>query len=366
MDPTGASEKALEWLVAQQQDDGSWQFTSGFPGGATGAALLALLGSGHTPFSGTYKQEVCDGLKFLLSYQGPNGSLEPAEGGSAPNGSNYAHLFAYLALAEAVILSEEAQSNGCDEGCDLTIAQLTQAGTQAQNFTVFVNQMSIVGWGDATPNGPGNGGTGDVTQTSFALLCLLASQKAGFTENYNNFTDLRLMKVDEYLKSTGHNLVEDTNEGTSIHANYYYGDERFIPGQPQASNSALGLLARVVISKMNGANHSAYGAMPVEHKAVEVFFENASDASASCEIYYLKPATFLAYLRGGDIWTKWNTALVSMLTETQNPDGSWDFTGCMNTDGGQHHDCSDGGPVFYTSWAILSLGAGYAGLQIFD
>ena len=366
VDPTGASEKALEWLVAQQQSDGSWQFTSGYPGGATGAALLALLGSGHTPFSGTYKQEVCDGLKFLLSYQGPNGSLEPAEGGSAPNGSNYAHLFAYLALAEAVILSEEAQSNGCDEGCDLTIAQLTQAGTQAQNFTVFVNQMSIVGWGDATPNGPGNGGTGDVTQTSFALLCLLASQKAGFTENYNNFTDLRLMKVDEYLKSTGHNLVEDPNEGTSIHANYYYGDERFIPGQPQASNSALGLLARVVISKMNGANHSAYGAMPVEHKAVEVFFENASDASASCEIYYLKPATFLAYLRGGDIWTKWNTALVSMLTETQNPDGSWDFTGCMNTDGGQHHDCNAGGPVFYTSWAILSLGAGYAGLQIFD
>ena len=37
-----------------------------------------------------------------------------------------------------------------------------------------------------------------------------------------------------------------------------------------------------------------------------------------------------------------------------------------DTDGGQHHDCGEGGPVFYTSWAILSLGAGYAGLQIFD
>ena len=58
-DPTGAVDRALEWLARQQQDDGSWAFDGSegaFPSGATGLALLAFLGNGNTPFSGTYNK----------------------------------------------------------------------------------------------------------------------------------------------------------------------------------------------------------------------------------------------------------------------------------------------------------------------
>ncbi|MCH2119467.1 MAG: hypothetical protein MK161_17430, partial [Pirellulales bacterium] len=361
VDPTGATEKALEWLVAQQQDDGSWQFANGYPGGGTGAALLALLGSGHTPFSGTYKQEVCDGLKFLISYQGPDGALE--QGIGSDNGNFYAHVFAQWALAEAVLLSNVAQENGCNEGCDLTIAQLTDAGNQGLQRTVNA-QGNHSGWCYGGIWCSDGGGKGDTSELFLVIMTLLASEKAGFT-SYHPMMDLKLNQaVKAHLEYNGHNPVTDPSLGTTIHANYYYGDYRFAPGSPQDSASAQGLLARVGVSKLSGANHDFYGAVPVEHKAIKVFFENAVNASANCDIYYLKAATFLAYLRGGDVWSQWNTALVSMLTETQNPDGSWAFDDCLEGNG--VHDYSAGGPVFYTSWAILSLGAGYAGLQIFD
>ena len=83
-DPTGAVDLALEWISSQQRDDGSFDFpdsggTRSALGGATGLALLAYLGNGNTPWSGTYKQNVCDAVKFMIASQDQAGST-PTEG----------------------------------------------------------------------------------------------------------------------------------------------------------------------------------------------------------------------------------------------------------------------------------------------
>ena len=87
VDPDGRVEPALEWLAGQQRDDGSFHFSDAgggadAPGAATGLAALAFLGNGNTPYSGTYKQNVCDAIKFLISNQNPAGEGTPGGSGS--------------------------------------------------------------------------------------------------------------------------------------------------------------------------------------------------------------------------------------------------------------------------------------------
>ena len=256
------------------------------------------------------------------------------------------------------------QSNGCDEGCDLTIAQLTAAGNRGVQCTYARKCYDGGWWYGAKQNGADGSRVGDTSQLFLGLITVLASQEAGFQTYPPHFGGWGLDKaVKGHLQKFGQPGHEVT-DGTTVHTHYGYGDGRFAPGNYYDAGGAMGLLARVITSKLKNANYpSFYGAMPVDHKAVEEFFRKAGDASSNCDIYYLKNATYLAYMRGGDVWTKWNNVLVSMLTETQNPDGSWDFTDCGTS---MNYDPSRGGPVFYTSYAILSLGAGYAGLQIFD
>ena len=353
-DPTGAVDKALEWLVAQQQDDGSWHLDGGHgpkPGCGTGMALLALLGSGNTPYSGTYKQEVCDGVKFLISYQTGNGELE--------GGSLYSHLIAHWALAEAVLLSNAAQENGCNEGCDLTIAQMKAAGDLAVDFTAYAN-ANEGGWAYTPVWGAMGTGRGDTSHLHFAIGAILASEKAGL-KKLHPFTGWRMREaVYDHLNGVGWYPLTDPNTGDEYPSQYGYWEGNATGGprdQPSRRCTACGLISRIMLDE--AGIHEFYGSVPVEHPIVDAFFE-ANEPDTTGDFYYNKPATFLAYARGGDVWTKWNNILTPHLTATQLADGSWYFPD--HPDG---HN-ANGGKLYNTTFAIMCMGAGYAGLKIFD
>lgn len=97
-----AVDKALEWLARHQEADGHWDLKKhrGSANGdtaVTGLALLAFLGAGHSEKVGKYKDNVQRAVKWLIAQQQADGKLEKP--GDRPSGYN--HSIAGLALAEA-------------------------------------------------------------------------------------------------------------------------------------------------------------------------------------------------------------------------------------------------------------------------
>jgi hypothetical protein len=107
-------EKALEWLARNQEADGSWKVKKhggSLPDtcsiGVSGLATLAFLGAGHTEKVGKYKEHVKKALEYLMSQQNPDGSIgNNNQWNGWVTGSGYNHPIAGLALAEAYAMAK--------------------------------------------------------------------------------------------------------------------------------------------------------------------------------------------------------------------------------------------------------------------
>lgn len=103
-----AAERALQWLVRNQQEDGSWLCDVGFKlndtykvihdrrphVGVTALAGTAFLASGSVPGRGRYAKQVERALDFVLSCQDETGFL------GKHDTRMYSHAFATMFLAE--------------------------------------------------------------------------------------------------------------------------------------------------------------------------------------------------------------------------------------------------------------------------
>src|SRR5262245_63192662 len=89
--------RALGWLAARRNADGSWSEARYSHNTAiTAFALLAFMSQGHLPNQGRYGPEVAKGARFLVACSRPaDGYLVGARGGNM-----YCHGMATLALAE--------------------------------------------------------------------------------------------------------------------------------------------------------------------------------------------------------------------------------------------------------------------------
>ena len=117
--------QGLWWLARHQDFDGKWdaaKFTNHCPDGrkctdkgqtvlsnegVSAAALLAMLGDGHTPARGKFKVHVARGIDWLQERQQPDGAI-----GKATNQDKHfllSHAMATAALAEAYGMTGEAR-----------------------------------------------------------------------------------------------------------------------------------------------------------------------------------------------------------------------------------------------------------------
>jgi len=118
-----AIRRGLWWLANNQQRDGHWEARrpdARKPGeselnrrslsneGVTAAALLAMLGDGHTPRHGKFRLHVARGLQWLRSRQQPDGSIGNREGINAEC-FLISHALAAAALAEAYGMTGESR-----------------------------------------------------------------------------------------------------------------------------------------------------------------------------------------------------------------------------------------------------------------
>ena len=239
------------------------------------------------------------------------------------------------------------------------MAQMKAAGNLAVDFTAYAN-ANEGGWAYTPIWGAMGTGRGDTSHLHFAIGAILASEKAGL-KKLNPFTGWRMRDaVFNHLEGVGWYPIKDPKTGKEYPSQYGYWEGNATGGprdQPSPRCTACGLISRIMLDE--AGIHDFYGSVPVGHPIVDAFFE-ANSPDLSGDFYYNKPATFLAYARGGEVWSDWNNVLTPHLVATQQADGSWYFP--EHPDG---HN-ANGGKLYNTTFAIMCLGAGYAGLKIFD
>jgi len=159
--------RALEWLVKQQKDDGHWEAGGGqFASAVTGMAGINLLQEGSTLREGKYRKNIEKAVKWLMSKSQKNGLIgEP----NAPNmnlGYIYGHGFAVMFLSQ--IYGEETDQD--------MRRQLEDLLTRAVVFSCRA-QTTRGGWGYVSGTDGNDFDEGSVSVTQ--VQALRAARNAG-------------------------------------------------------------------------------------------------------------------------------------------------------------------------------------------
>jgi len=321
-----ASEKCvtggLRWLARYQQSDGKWSFHHGpdDPGslgqcttGATGLAILAFLGAGHTHRSehARYRTTVDKGLRFLLSQMKREGAGGDLRGTVVGNEGMYAHAIATLALCEAYGQTRDSK--------------LREPAQRAVNFILAAQDPKGGGW-RYSPREPG-----DTTVTGWQLMALKSAKNS------------RLKVPERVLVNAGHFLdsVQTADGGR-------YG---YVARGDTPPMTAIALLCRMYLGWARG------------HSSLQSGVEYLSRRGPSPDdIYYDYYATQVLHHWGGSEWKKWNGVLRDRLVETQvkqgDAAGSWKPTG--------DRGAGPGGRLYQTCLSVMTLEVYYRYLPLYQ
>ena len=319
---TDASEQAvnsgLKWLARHQRPDGSWSFKHGpdepgnieNPMGATGLALLAFLGGGHTHKAGDYKQEVGGGLRYLISNMKITGAGGDFRG---TGGDMYTQGICGMVMCEAYALSKDKE--------------LKQPTQFAVNFIINAQDPKGGGW-RYQPGQPG-----DTSAVGWQIMALKSGKIA------------KLIVPNKTIgKATAFLNHVQSNGG----ANYGYEG----PGNGPAT-SAVGLLCRMYL----GWTPKQAGLV----KGVEFIGKIGPQPGNMYFNYY---GTQVMHHWGGEPWTKWNNVMREYLVTTQSKTG--DSAGSWKPLGAGDHGDTVGGRHYRTCMSIMTLEVYYRHLPLYQ
>jgi hypothetical protein len=155
--------KGLDYLAAQQAEDGSWITGGGqvYPVAVTGLAGTALLAHGDSPTRGKYAKNVQGAVEFLVRCATPTGLITgPSQEGGIPM---HRHGFALMCLASVYgMITKE------------TLRKQVQVAIRKAVALTSQGQSGAGGWTYT----PGSGDEGSVTVTQ--VQALRAAHNAGF------------------------------------------------------------------------------------------------------------------------------------------------------------------------------------------
>jgi hypothetical protein len=299
----------LQWLAAQQKQDGRWQFDGGSKDdiAATGLGLLPFLAAGETHKQAKkYQKTVMGGITFLTSTQLASGTFRGSSG-------LYAHGIATIALCEAYAM---------------TLDPSLKAKAQAAIDYIVKAQAGNGSWGYSA------GAAGDTSIVGWQIQALKSGMLGG------------LKVPPDTMKKAGQ-FLDDVS--TDSGARYGYTTRG---GSPTLS--AVGLLSRQYMG-WTPKN-------PSLAKGVE-YLMTMQPSEANFEMYYLYYATQVVHFFEGPEWhQKWNPKIRDMLVKKQvktaGPNkGSWD------ADGG--HIGGSCGRLGTTALCLLTLEVYYRHLPLY-
>jgi len=319
--------KALKWLAAHQNADGSWSFDHrlgpcngrcGNAGnlaecrtGATAMALLPFLGAGQTHRQGVYKEVVRRGLYFLTSQMKTENHDGLATGNLAQGGGAlYSHGLAAITLCEAYGMTQDKSL--------MAPAQLSL------NHIMFAQDPTGGGW-RYEPRQPG-----DTSVVGWQLMALKSGHMA-----YLRVDPKTVERAVHFLDTVG------------VESGSYYGYTD--PGKGQAT-TAVGLLCRMYLGWKRDN--------PALQRGIEYL---AATGPSKTNLYYDYYATQVLCQNEGEKWDKWNVQMRDWLVATQDTaghqTGSWHTAGDIGAD--------RGGRLYSTSLSTMILEVYYRHMPLY-
>jgi len=325
-----AVEDGLEWIVRHQKGDGSWvldvsevcqscpsQGTVVSQTGATGLALLPLLGAGYShTVKSRHQGAVRRGLEWLCAQQQETGDLHVGGSGTS---YLYSHAIASMALCEAYGLTRDPA--------------LREPALRAVRFIADAQDPDTGGWRYR----PGQ--AGDTSVFGWNVFALRSADLAGLP------------------------VPKATIRGCTQYLNLAAVDSKKVlyayqPGRGEASPvmTAEALVGRQIMGWSREHPSLVKGA-----GRVAAHLEKSEDRN----IYYWYYATQLLHNMRNKDWERWNPHVREALIRTQVRDdgctgGSWDPSSPSQDRWG-----GSGGRLFQTSLSILTLEVYYRYLPLY-
>ncbi|MEX0716882.1 MAG: prenyltransferase/squalene oxidase repeat-containing protein [Planctomycetaceae bacterium] len=337
---------SLGWIVRQQQGRGNWQLHQGYPDaseptlrtdtGATGLALLALLGAGHTHRAGEQQAAVAQGLEWLLEQQNRRGPPDEFDG-NFHDRDEYGLSSTYYAHSQATIALCEAYALTGDEA-------LREPAERAVAFLLRSQHPQFGGWKYMPMK---EKTVGDLSVTGWALMALHTARASGIDISNDDF----------YRASTFLDSVEEQGG-----ARYKY--MPFDPsGNVTVAMTAEGLLCR------------QYLGWPRDYPPLEdgvrwlLSEENRPRWEAGTRnVYAWYYQAQVLHNMGGDAWRDWYGHTQAIIVERQVRVGNTRIRGSWNPTtpyGSPHEYASSAGRLYFTAMCALVLQTPYRHASVY-
>lgn len=301
--------RALRWLKANQDEDGSWKTVDkSDPTAMAGLALLCYLAHGETPASQEFGQTVEKAMKYIVSKQTSEGHF----------GRDYTHGICTYAISEAFGLTKIiALKDSMDKAVEVIVKGQQQGGGYDYKFAAGPRwDLSVSGW---------------------MYQAMKAAKMAG---SHNEKLEDAIKKGTEFLRRTAHQLG----------AGFGYTKADSTPSMTGAGTLCLQLMGKADCPEVKD------GLRWMNNSSDEIFQPKWEPEGKNHVYawYYITQAKFQA---GGDDWKKWNAKFSPMLIRAQiveGPLGHW-----------EGKDAHGGGKVHMTAFSCLMLEVYYRYLPTF-
>lgn len=323
----------MKWLTNHQLPNGSWSFEHSkcpeckgqcsqdgtfkdCPTGATGFALLAFLGGGHTHQKGDYQKNVKRAIDFLLKSAQQTPAGLDLRGKVTANEGMYVQGLCTIALCECAAMTTDTRVKKAAEG--------------AIEFIIKAQNAKDGGW----RYNPGD--LGDTSVVGWQVMAL----KSGYNAKIKFPTQV-FKGAENYLKAA-------QSEGG---AKYRY-EAANSDAPPTETMTAVGLLCRMYLGWDHKNKKLAEGV---------AFLDKVKPSPGN--MYYNYYATQVMHHWGGEEWTRWNDIMREQLVRTQHPlkdghlAGSWDIA---DPHGG------GGGRLYMTCLSVMTLEVYYRHLPMYS
>lgn len=307
--------RALEYLSAQQNGNGSWSVQAyGESTAATSLAVMAFMAAGHMPGEGPYGEQILRGIRFVVDAQHENGMLVAKKS----HGPMYSHGISTLMLAEvAGMLGKE---------------DARRARAALEKGVLLILAAQNVAKGDRHQGGwryDINSTDSDLSVTGWQLLALRAAKNIGCDVPADNI-DRAVAYVKMCTLGGRGGFCYQPNSG------------------PTPTRTGTGILCLEICGE-----HQTHEAMT----AADYLLEQPLRPHSPYYFYGVYYCTVGMFKIGGRHWEQARDLIVDQLLAGQNIDGSWSANF-----GGER----DMGKVYCTCMSVLGLAVEYQFLPIYQ
>ncbi len=336
-----AVERGLNFLVSQQQPDGSFPTLATGQPGVTSLCVLGFMAHGHTPGDGTYGERLDEATDFIMACQKENGliTLYGLEGPKITRdvsheigtAAAYNHAIASLTLCEMYGMGHTKQR-----------AKMQRAINKALEAALEMQR-----WPKDSPSDKGgwryvddfDGSDSDLSVTGWYLMFLRSARNAGF--------NVPKQAVDDAV-----GFVRRTFQKNYGAFGYTVGTGR----SPSRGTAGAGILALG-----HAGFHNSFEAQRTGQWLMQYSFEVYNDTlglDRDRYHYSLFNCCQGMYQLGSPYWEQFFPRTARVVLAHQQPDGSWDAE--------SYDRDRPFGNSYTTALVLLSLGAPNQLLPVFQ